>query len=108
MKKLSKIFTFVFFIMALFTLAGCATGGEIDTKLEISKDFKGERYIEVELIEESIEEYFSGSIEDIDKIAGENCPDDMEYSFLSSETENKLIFKINITTNKKYSYNSNN
>ena len=102
MKKLSKIFTFVFFIMALFTLAGCATGGEIDTKLEISKDFKGERYIEVELIEESIEEYFSGSIEDIDKIAGENCPDDMEYSFLSSETENKLIFKIKFDSLEEY------
>lgn len=68
-------------IMIILMMAGCSAGSTIDTTLEINKDLSGVRKMNITISNDVFQQYFTGSIEDLNVLIGEACPQEMSWSY---------------------------
>ena len=62
-------------------LCGCVSyGTSIDTTLELKDDLSGVRVMEVSFEDRTFTRNFSGSLEDLDRVIRENCPEELTWS----------------------------
>ncbi len=62
-------------------LCGCVSyGTAVDTKLELEKDLSGVRIMDVSFYKRTFSRNFNGSVEDLDRVIAENCPEELIWS----------------------------
>nr|WP_300848642.1 zinc ribbon domain-containing protein [uncultured Acetatifactor sp.] len=68
-------------VLLMFLLAGCSAGSTIDANLVINKDLSGVRQMNIAISEDVFQEYFTGSIEDLNALIAQNCPQGMTWTY---------------------------
>lgn len=93
MKKYSfkKYFLWVA-LSFLLVMTGCSAGSTIDTKLTLNEDLSGSRQMEIVIDQDVFSEYFMGSIEDLNVVIGEACPDVLTWDY--NETAGVMKYDI--------------
>ena len=102
MKKIKKVLLILTALFSMAFLAGCEKSAQIGTTLTLDKDFKGERAMHVEISKESFAENVTATMEDIQTIFTESCPEELTYEF--SETENSYIADIHLAFDSEEDY----
>lgn len=103
MKRLRIRFSIL--VMALFTcamLTGCSAGSKIYTNLVINEDLSGVRKMDVEIDNNAFNEYFSGTIDDLNNIIATNCPGDLTYSYVEVDGVMTYHFEIAFSSPEDY------
>lgn len=68
-------------VLLMLLLAGCSAGSTIDANLVINKDLSGIRQMNITISEDVFQEYFTGSIEDLNNLIGQSCPQGMTWIY---------------------------
>lgn len=102
MKKIKYLFLVLAAFFSMVFLAGCEKSAQINTTLTFDKEMKGERTMHVELSKESFAENVTGSMEDLQAIFKENCPEELTYEF--SETESSYVADIHLAFDSEDDY----
>lgn len=102
MKKMKKFLLILTALFLMAFLAGCEKSVQIGTTLTLDKDFKGERTMHLELSKESFTENVAASMEDIQAIFTESCPETLTYEF--TETENSYTADIHLAFDSEEDY----
>lgn len=93
MKYVKKYLSIIIlFLISLFVFCGC--GASIDTKMEIDKEFKGARIIDVTIEKSDLDEYVTGGEEALKQVADANIPKEMTYSVSSGEENTVMTFQV--------------
>lgn len=86
MKNLKlKLFGLLMVVFGCMMMAGCA-GGTVTTTLNLNSDGSGSRVMDVAIDMEYFNSDFNGTMEDLESVISENCPESMTYTFSDSET----------------------
>lgn len=102
MKRIKNLLLVLAALFSMAFLAGCEKSAQIGTTLTFDKDVKGERTMHVELSKESFAENVAGSMEDIQAIFEESCPEELAYEF--SETESSYTVDIHLAFDSEEDY----
>lgn len=91
--KIKKIgLLLIMFVLMSFAMTGC--GAKINTTLTISKDFSGQRKIDVIIENEDLSENVTGGINALKSTADSNIPKEMTYTVSPSGDKTMLTFII--------------
>lgn len=102
MKKVKRI---LFILTALFSmvfLAGCEKSAQLKTTLTLDKDCKGERIMHLELSKDSFAENVTVSMEDIQAVFAEKCPEELTCEF--AETNDSYTADIHLAFDSEEDY----
>lgn len=89
-------------VFALCFLTGCSAGSTIETILEINKDLSGYRQMDLVVDQTVYDEYFTGSVEDLNALISENCPKEMTWSQNELNGATVYRFRIDFTDSEDY------
>lgn len=91
-------------IMVLVTglLTGCSAGSTVDTTLSVNEDLSGSRVMELVISQSVFDEYFTGTIEDLNAAITESCPADMKWVYDDSTGSKIYTFTIDFTSPEDY------
>ncbi len=105
MKKfLSKILGILSVLSVCAFCSACSSGGVVDTSLILAEDLSGTRIMHITLDSAAVKQYSSRSVEEIDELVKENCPEVLKYSFLKdSNGENVMTFELAFDSYEDYS-----
>lgn len=93
MKHIKKYFSIaILFLISLFVFCGC--GASIDTKMEVNKEFKGVRIINVTIEQSELDEYVTGGEDALKQVADASIPKEMTYSVSSGEEGTVMTFQV--------------
>ncbi len=81
MKKFRVLFFTALILLSALLLSGCGSGSTVTTKLEIGADLSGRRIMQLAVDEDSFNNYFSGTAEDLKKLIAENCPPELAFAY---------------------------
>lgn len=68
-------------ILMMLVLAGCSAGATIDAALMLNKDLSGTRQINITISNNVFDQYFQRSIEELNVLIEENCPQGMTWNY---------------------------
>ncbi len=94
----------VILIMILVTglLSGCSAGSTVETTLTINEDLSGTRVMELVIDQSVFDEYFNGTIEDLNAAATEGCPADLTWVHDDSTGINIYTVTLSFTSPQDY------
>lgn len=91
MRKFKKpLLVTLFLIVVACIFAGC--GANISTEMTIGDGFSGQRVINVKFDSSDLDEYVTGGIDELKKIADENLPSELTYTLTSDDTTSTMSF----------------
>lgn len=97
MKKKCLLF---FMLLSLIFLWGC--GLELDSRMELNKDFSGHRLMTCTVSSADLSRYFSGSKKDLDKVIRDACPKALVYKQTSEKDDTVYTFRMDFSDKKDY------
>lgn len=68
-------------ILMMLVMAGCSAGATIDATLMLNKDLSGTRQINITISNNVFEQYFQRSIEELNVLIEESCPQGMTWNY---------------------------
>ena len=95
MKKwFNKIKLMLILSMMIGLLTGCSAGSTVETKLTINKDLSGSRVMELVINQSVYNEYFSGTIEQLNAAITESCPSQLSWGY--DESTGSKVYKFTL------------
>lgn len=80
-KILRKIAMVLMLVMLTGLLTGCSAGSTVDTVLTINKDLSGSRVMTLVVDQSVYDEYFTGTVEQLNALIKEKCPKQLKWSY---------------------------
>ena len=87
-------------LLSLIFLWGC--GIELNSRMELNKDFSGHRIMTCTVSSADLSRYFSGSKKDLDKVIRDACPKALVYKQTSDRDKTVYTFRLDYTSKKDY------
>lgn len=82
MKRIFKRSSLIcLFALCLLLMTGCSAGSTIGTTLTINSDFSGNRQMNIVIADSVFNDYFNGTIDDLNAAIGEACPAEMTWQY---------------------------
>ena len=81
-------------VLMMLVLAGCNAGSTVDTTLTIEKDLSGVRQMTVVIDDSVFNQYFNGTIEDINALMDTSCPQELTWSYSEAGGTKKYVFEL--------------
>lgn len=104
MKKIKMFFRTALLLLFLFSLTGCGSGATVNTTLSINKDFSGVRTMQMVFAKSTFEDYFEGSIDDLNNTLNANIPENVTYDY--SEVDDNYYYQFYIQFSSIEDYNA--
>ncbi len=82
------------FALCLLLMTGCSAGSTIGTTLTINSDFSGNRQMNIVIADSVFNDYFNGTIDDLNAAIGEACPAELTWQY--SEDNGVKTYTINL------------
>lgn len=89
-------------------LSGCNAGSSINTTLTINDDLSGKRDMKIIINNDVFNEYFSGTITDLNNIITIYCPSSITYEYYESESSREYVFTLSFSSLLDYQSKVNN
>ena len=103
MKKLfRKISLILMIVLATGLFTGCSAGSTVETTLNVNDDLSGSRVMELVIDQSVFNEYFSGTIEDLNAAITEGCPAELTWVYDDSTGVKKYIFTLAFSSPSDY------
>lgn len=87
-------------LLSLIFLWGC--GIELNSRMELNKDFSGHRLMTCTVSSADLSRYFSGSKKDLDKVIRDACPKALVYKQTSEKDSTVYTFRMDFSSKKDY------
>lgn len=87
-------------LLSLVFLWGC--GLELNSRMELNKDFSGHRIMTCTVSSADLSRYFSGSKKDLDKVIRDACPKALVYKQTSDNDNTIYTFRLDYSSKKDY------
>lgn len=87
-------------LLSLVFLWGC--GMELNSRMELNKDFTGHRIMTCTVSSADLARYFSGSKKDLDKVIRDACPKALVYKQTSDNDNTVYTFRLDYSSKKDY------
>ncbi|MBS7009772.1 hypothetical protein [Anaerostipes sp.] len=87
-------------LLSLVFLWGC--GIELNSRMELNKDFSGHRIMTCTVSSSDLSRYFSGSKKDLDKVIRDACPKALVYKQTSDQNNTVYTFRLDYSSKKDY------
>lgn len=97
MKKLRSILAALILMLAALAMSGCKAGSSIDTILSVEEDMSGSRVMKIAIDDSVFQQYFTGTIEDLQELVKTTCPSDLSWTYADSEGVKAFTFVLNFT-----------
>lgn len=101
-KVKSRLAIFAITLLMMLVMAGCSAGSTIDATLMINKDLSGTRQINIAISDNVFDQYFNGSIEELNALIGENCPQGMTWNYSEEGGVKQYNMEIAFTSPEDY------
>lgn len=104
MRKIGyRLGIFLLLISSMILVTGCTTpASKINTELTINEDLSGVRKMKVSVNRSLMEEHFEGTIEDINAIITENCPEELTWTYEDSGATYEYIVELSFESVEDY------
>ena len=87
-------------LFSLIFLWGC--GLELNSRMELNKDFSGHRLMTCTVSSADLARYFSGSKKDLDKVIRDACPKALVYKQTTEKDDTVYTFRMDFSSLKDY------
>ncbi len=107
MKRIRKIALAVLMVFIMSALTACNAGSTIETTLNINEDLTGSRVMSITIADSVFQEYFTGTIEQLNALITEKCPQEMTWVYDESTGSKVYTFTLNFTSPQDYQAKAN-
>lgn len=81
-------------MLMMLVLAGCNAGSTVDTTLVLEKDLSGVRQMTIVIDNSVFNQYFNGTIEDINTLMDTSCPQELTWSYSEAGGTKQYVFEL--------------
>lgn len=81
-------------VLMMLVLAGCNAGSTVDTTLVLEKDLSGVRQMTIVIDDSVFNQYFNGTIEDINALMDTSCPQELTWSYSEASGKKQYVFEL--------------
>lgn len=101
-KIFRKICLALMMVMITGLLTGCSAGSTVDTILNINDDLSGSRVMTLVVDQSVYDEYFTGTVEQLNTVIAEKCPQELTWAYDDSTGVMIYTFTLNFTSPADY------
>lgn len=91
-----------FAVLVMFVLAGCSAGSTVDTSLVLEQDLSGVRRMTIVIDDGVFNQYFNGTVEDINALMSVTCPPELTWSYSDASGNKQYVIELAFSSLEDY------
>lgn len=102
MKRIKRLILVMLMLFSFVSLTGCGNGATVNTTLTVNADYSGVRTMQMVFAQTTFDQYFTGTIDDLNNTITGSIPDGMTYDYSESNGNYYYQFYINFSSVEDY------